>query len=196
MTSKHYPTFLLHARECPKNFVQIGIHLVAKIRYGMKFIKPQIFCPFFTKKSNKCFFNFLGPRNGQQFWIFFTFAFGGFRGLLCKNFKSIGALLPEILNFYWIDVSMKVALSTCHACVTLCLFVYSEQNNQYNTKIFLQGVRGCNSALGLQISFHSADFSAYTKGWCTDKWKALQFSVTIRPAKARVLKGNVHSKKF
>ena len=91
---------------------------------------------------------------------------------------------------------MKVALLTCHACVTLCLFIHSEQNIQYEFKIFSQSVRGCNSALGLQISFHSADFSAYTKGWCTDKWKALQFSVTIRPAKARVLKGNVHSKKF
>ena len=91
---------------------------------------------------------------------------------------------------------MKVALSTCHACVTLGLFVYGEQNNQYNSKIFSQSARGYNSALGLQISFHSVDFSAYTNGWSTDKWEALQFSVTIRPRKARVLKGNVHTRNF
>ena len=74
---------------------------------------------------------------------------------------------------------MKVASLTCHACVTLCLFVHSEQNIQYKFKIFSQSVRGCNSALGLQISFHSANRSAHGKGWRADKWEALQFSVTI-----------------
>ena len=74
----------------------------------------------------------------------------------------------------------------CHADVTLCLFVYNQQNIRNRFEIFAQCDRGLNSALGLQNSYHSLNLSANTRRWCIDDLEALEFSVRIRPAKPRV----------
>ena len=125
LTSQHSLTFLLHPRECPKNFISIGIHLVAKIWYWIKFIKPQIFCSFFFQNMQIwVYWIFWDHKTACIFYLFSCFRSVVLGGSSVKNSCQSERYFQRYSNFSGAMLLKK----RLFRCVTLmsryvCLFI-------------------------------------------------------------------------